>query len=202
MLNKQPIGPKPFYLKKYKILIILLILAIFLPGYFLLIKPKYRAYQESKSLFNQYSFQLKNNISQLKKDKQIINNFQTISRSAESKINQILPSQLDEESLYVNIQSIADTAEVRLDSLSVEVVVESGRKKITPGVIKDKSDLGPTNQTKLVNIEMDLSKVSYLRLKNLFDLLEKNLRLLDVKSFSFDPTEGVLNASLQAYYFD
>ena len=53
-----------------------------------------------------------------------------------------------------------------------------------------------------VQIELALSEVSYSKLKNILDLMENNLRLLDVQSFNFNAVEGKLSISCQAYYLE
>ena len=54
----------------------------------------------------------------------------------------------------------------------------------------------------LISIELNLSDVSYLKLKELLPALETNLRLLDVQDFNFSPIEGTLSLSLRAYYLN
>jgi len=84
-------GKQPFYLKKFKILIFLLILIILAPGYFLVIKPEYESYQDNKRLSSQYQQEREVGIKQLKSYKQTVSIYQSVSSLQESKINQILP---------------------------------------------------------------------------------------------------------------
>lgn len=205
-LDKDKKKKKAFYVEKFNILIFALLLIILVPGYLFFIKPQYSRYQKNKELFNSYNRKREQNLNLLSSHSKSLNNYQTISRMDEQKINEILPDNYEEASLYVNLESIVASLDIALDSISIEQVkLKQSRRP----VIKKSGDLSsktaetianPKENIKYVKIELDLSHVSYHKLKELFVLIENNLRLLDVTNFSFNPGEATLSISLKAYY--
>lgn len=192
---------KPFYLKRFKILIILLILAILLPGYFLALKPQYSLYQKNKEQVKQYQQQRDIKIKQLKDYKKRVSVYQSLDSLEETKINQVLPDNLDEANLYVSLESLIQKAELVLTEISIQSVKSTTPKKDPLQEGADaQAQTAIDSQLGLVDIKLGLGGVSYTKLKNLLNLVETNLRLLDIENFAFNAEEGVLDLSLKTYY--
>ena len=192
----------PFYLKKFKILIILLILIIALPGYFLVIKPEYAAYAENKQLSAQYQQELDAAIKQLKSYRQTIIAYQSVSSLEEDKINQILPDHMDEASLYVNLESLVKAAGLDLDSIVINPVDTTTKKK---SLSQKEQEIEPTqaalsDRIGLVSIDINTSDASYAKMKAFLASLEDNLRLIDIDNFNFNAIDGDLGLVLKTYY--
>jgi hypothetical protein len=199
--NSPSKGKQPFYLKKFKILIFLLILIILVPGYFLIIKPEYESYQDNKRLSAQYQQEREVGIKQLKNYKQTVSVYQSVSSLQESRINQILPNDLEESNLYVNLEALVQQAGLILEDISIEAVDESkSPTKKTPD--SDAAQPAVSNSSNLINIQLKLADVSYARMKDFLSILEVNLRLLDVDTFKFNAQEGNLGLAIKAYYFE
>ena len=183
---------KPFYLAKFNILIFILFLFILIPGYLFFIKPAYNSYRQDKIFFDSLDSQLEQNLDLLASDQKIFNNYQDISALNKDKINVILPDQIEEASLYVNLESLVQSLGIALDNISIETVELEKTKKPVSAASADSSSAtaGPAPDPK-ENIN---------KLKELFSALEYNLRLLDITSYSFDPADGSLTLSLKAYY--
>jgi len=94
----------------------------------------------------------------------------------------------------------------RKHNISIETVELEKTKKPVSAASADSSSAtaGPAPDPKeninYADIKLELSEVSYPKLKELFSALEYNLRLLDITSYSFDPADGSLTLSLKAYY--
>src|SRR3989338_260339 len=197
---------KPFYLAKFNILIFILFLFILIPGYLFFIKPAYNSYRQDKIFFDSLDSQLEQNLDLLASDQKIFNNYQDISALNKDKINVILPDQIEEASLYVNLESLVQSLGIALENISIETVELEKTKKPVSAASADSSSAtaGPAPDPKeninYADIKLELSEVSYPKLKELFSALEYNLRLLDITSYSFDPADGSLTLSLKAYY--
>ena len=208
MPKSHPKSKQPFYIKNFKILIILLILVIVIPGYFFLVKPKYDDYQINKPLLDQSRQELEQKKQQLTGYAETLSTYEKISQIEEEKIDSILPSSIDKPSLYVNLESLVESVDLTLNSIDIQAIEKKelaptqGRSQQVqsdqpaPNVLDIKDELA------LVQIDLSLSDVSYLKLKELLPLLETNLRLLDVQNLSFNPIDGSLGLSLQAYYLN
>lgn len=197
---------KAFYLAKFNILIFILFLFILAPGYLFLIKPAYSDYQKNKVFFDSLGSQREQNLNLLANYRKTFNNYQDISALDKDKINAILPEQIEEASLYVNLESLVQSMGIALDNISLEAVELEKTKKPVSVRSDDSSPeaskfaLDPKENIKYVQIKLELSEVSYPKIKELFSTIENNLRLLDITSYSFDPTDGSLTLSLKAYY--
>ena len=205
MTQHQLKTKQPFYIKNFKILITLLIFFIVIPGYFFVVKPGYAEYQTSKGLFEQSKQELDQKKQQLIDYAKALSEYEKIGQSEEEKIGLILPSKLDKANLYVNLESLVKSLDLTLGSIDIQAIKKKEVKK-RPGqpVKESKQQLRDVFKIKdelaLVQIDLGLQDVSYSKLKKLLLLLEENLRLLDVQNLIFDPAEGSLSLSIQAYY--
>jgi len=197
---------KAFYLAKFNILIFILFLFILIPGYLFLIGPADGDYQKNKNSFNILDGQREQNLNLLASYQKTFSNYQDISAFDKDKINAILPDQVEEASLYVNLESLVQSIGIALDSISIEAVELEKIKKPVSAQSDDSSPeasgavADPRENINYVNIKLELSEVSYPKLKELFSTIENNLRLLDITSYSFDPTGASLTLALKAYY--
>jgi hypothetical protein len=199
---------KPFYLKRFKSLIILLTLIILLPGYFWIIRPQYNSYQKDKKLFEQYQQQQDINIKQIKNYRQTVSLYESFDIEQENKVNLVLPSDMDEADLFVNIEGLVEAADLTLDNITITPITPADQKisnpqnQLTPAAGAGQMEISPNKELNSALIDLDLSDVSYTKIKKLLSLIEVNLRLLDVDSFDFNAQEGTLNLSIKTYYLE
>ena len=198
---------RPFYVKKFGILIILLALIILVPGYLFLAKPQYISYQKNKVLNNRFKQELEHNIKELLSYKKIFSSYEQINPFEEEQLNQILPSQIDDSSLYVNLDALVKQAGIVLDSIDIRQVDSGDNNKKSKSSKKQPKTTtqapipeGLKGTLETVEIKLSLSEVSYSKIKNLLDLLEINLRLFDVQSFDFNAADSSLDLLLHTYY--
>ncbi len=199
--DKKGTTSPPFYVAKFKFLIILLVLVIIIPGYYLLIKPQYHLYKSNLAQINRLDKELKINLKQLASNSKIVSDYESINKLDKEKIEQILPTAPRAADLYVNLQSIAQQNNLSIETLFVNPAKPTPVKKIIPGKKIEKNDLSSgLSLVNKINIDFDLQDVSYAKMKKFFRDLETNLRLLDVQTFTFDPENATLSLKLTAYY--
>ncbi|PIP75486.1 hypothetical protein COW86_03535, partial [Candidatus Kuenenbacteria bacterium CG22_combo_CG10-13_8_21_14_all_39_9] len=128
---------KAFYLAKFNILIFILFLFILAPGYLFLIKPAYGDYQKNKIFFDSLDSQMEQNLNLLANYRKTFSNYQEISALDKDKINDILPEQIEEASLYVNLESLVQSLGMALDNISIEAVELEKTKKPVSAKIDD-----------------------------------------------------------------
>lgn len=196
LTKKKKINPA-FYIKYFKIIIIVLVVVLLVLGYFFLVGPEYKEYKSGQSSITVDIDKIDNQMEKLSKLNKIIKDYENISLSDKEKVHNMLPTGIDKSSLYVNIESIAKEVNLSLNDLSIRAVDASGRNK--KASVNTSSTAGQ-NELQKVAVEISLSEVNYLNLKQLIGVLETNLRLFDIQSFNFSPESGDASISLIGYY--
>ena len=132
--------------------------------------------------------------------KKVHQGFKDISLADRARVADILPQAIDESSLYVNIEKLITNPNVtgQLEDTFISQYKEDARKKKKS---KAAIDLLSTNLHK-ADVRLSATDINYINLKNLFDLVEKNIRLFDVKSFSYSAEDGALELNIMAYYLE
>ncbi len=203
--SAEPKKQVSFFIIHFKVLVVVLFLALLIPGYLLLIKPERSAYLENKALFVEQENNLTQKKARLLEYKKVLIGYQIISADDQKKIAEVLPYGPNEASLYVNISSLAEAVGAKVESVAVELGQGPGSAQNEEELIKEKAAAAGraiTGQLKKALINLELSGVNYVKTKELFSLIEKNLRILDVKSFKFAPSEGNLSLAILVYYLE
>lgn len=182
-------------------LVVLILAAILIIGYFALVRPQFNQYQNSKAKTSQMEEDKKVKIKKLLVFKKTLSDYKKISMADKEKINNILPDSLDESSLYMNIAGLAKHNNINLviDGILVNEIDENTAKK--KPLINQEAETaigGP----KRVSIKLDLSEVNYIELKKFFEYLENNVRIFDVQSFAYNPEEGKITLEINSYFLD
>lgn len=193
--NKRP----PFYVRYFKLLVVLLFFILLVPGYLFFIRPEYEAYQENRDIFTSQEQSLAQKKAQLLEYKKNLMSYENINPADRQKIEEVLPYGSGEPDLYVNLASLASTLGAELVDLRIQINESKTGPTTDNLLIKDKP-LANAVTLRTTLVEMRLANMSYAKVKSCFDLLEHNSKLLDVQSFNFNPAEGVLSLSLSTYY--
>lgn len=195
--SRQEKKPQPFYVVKFKVLVLIIVLLIVVPGYYFLIKPQYLKYKSNSVIVNRLEKELQINLKQLNSNKKMLLDYQFVNPLDKEKIERILPNQPDLANLYINLQAIVQKNNVDLSGITINPVKVKQKKIIFPKQqAKEESGLDLTAN---VEINLELKGLSYAKMKKLFHDLETNLRLLDVINFNFNPSDGNLSLSMLAY---
>ncbi len=189
----------PFYVAKFRGLIVLVAILLLLGFYFLLVSPQYHIYLDTLDQLEQTNAQVKNKLTSLAKNRQIIDNYQSIDKADKAKINQILPSSPELADLYVNLQSLVEQNSFKLENL---VFSRLDNSQLVKNPLAKQTVSHNQSSLKKLEVNLSLSGVNYLKMKRFFSVLESNLRLCDVESFDFDPQSGELNVIFKTYYIN
>ena len=190
----------PFYIKNFKTFVLLLFIILLVPGYFLFINPERTAYQANKNLFISQESELEQKKSQLSELKKNLMSYEGIDEADLDKVKEILPYGPSEADLYVNISSLVEAAGVKLDNLGIETNAGKEVSANDSTLLKDQKAAMASGQIKAASINLSVSEINYTKVKRIFDLIENNVRLFDIKSFSFSPSEGLLSLTMNSYY--
>lgn len=162
------------------VVISILILAF---GYFFIILP---AQEKTSSNTTQNKIEQDRISANLTKQLTELNDingaYQKINKNDISRLKEILPSDPEKEDLMKQMEILVSQYGLMLKSMQVE---------------DGKADSGGLGK---VNITLDVSGTDYSGLKNLLSALENNLRLLDIQSVEFNPSDRSTNLTLVAYY--
>ena len=112
----------------------------------------------------------------------------SISKSDKEKIDRFLPSSPDEPSIVASVSTIVRDSGMVLLSLDAKSDSEL-KQSVVPGL-------------KAIDVTLGFGGGDYTSLKNFFESLEKNLRLMDVESFAYSPGSNAYSIRLRAYYLD
>lgn len=115
-----------------------------------------------------------------------------------AKVSEILPPTKDYPGLLVTIQQLASTAGMMMNNIDVKDVEAAAVK----GIIKTKTSPAEEEVFKKMTITMTVSG-SYEQFKAFLNLLETNIRIIDVDSVDFTYSEKELtkfNIQATTYY--
>jgi len=197
--NKNP--KIPFYSKHIKITLFLLLLVLLSLGYFLVVNPQKNRYNQAKNDIQSKKQEIESGQAINRKINNVIKQYGSVSPLDRQRLSDVLPLGSDKSSIFVNIESIAKQA-----GIDVSVISVSDHQDNTTSANRDilkQADNAPsqaTYQLAEAQITAGFENVNYISLKKLLNLIESNLRILDIQNFSFNPEESKLELNLKAYY--
>ncbi len=193
----------PFYIINFKFLVVLIFLVLFLSGYYFLIKPERSESQSLAIELNNLTSDKELSLQQLKATRETITAYENISSYDREKINQILPDGPDEANFYVNLESLIQLSGATLNNLTLQTQEMKTKKPLLKNKGESVEPISKIGENiGFIDLTFDLADMSYGKLKNLLNLVENNIRLLDIVSLSFAPGDsGTLNLGLHSYYF-
>ncbi len=200
MLPQENNKKIPFYIQNFKLLVLVLFVVLLTPGYFLFIGPERSAYQRNKSFLAAQESEMEQKKSRLLELKKTLMSYDSIGETNIEKVKEILPYDPGQADLYINLSSLVEAAGVKLDNLSIDPGKDKTVALNDNMLLKDKKAATASGQIRSAEINLSVSEVNYAKVKKIFELIENNIRILDVKSFNFSPTDGLLTLSLNTYY--
>ncbi|NMB48525.1 hypothetical protein GYA13_03750 [Candidatus Kuenenbacteria bacterium] len=190
----------PFYIRNFKFLVFLLFVVLLVPGYFLFINPENQTYRTNKDLLANQERELEQKKNQLLELRKTLVNYESINELDRAKVREILPYGPSEPDLYINISSLVEASGAKLETINIELNEGPGGGPSEESLIQDKKSALAGGQIKTARVRLSVSEINYTKVKSLFNLIENNVRLLDIKSFNFNPSEGTLDLVMVAYY--
>jgi Tfp pilus assembly protein PilO len=109
---------------------------------------------------------------------------------ARQRLAQALPSQVNETDLIVNLTALGEAAGLELTNL-VFTDLDSDHQ-----VLKNEQ----LNGLKAVAVTATYDGISYTNLKSFLSQLEKNLRIMNVNNFKFDPRLPNITFQISSFY--
>ncbi len=168
-----------------------LVLVIFLASYGLLIQRQYAHIREiGDTSFDQKLEELilkQQNLETLRQAKQ---QFESIDATALQSLKDVLPRQNDIPGLFVQMKDLAESLNLKLTSVDVS---EKGP------ITALSTENGTVNQ---VTITISVEGIqSYEAMKEFFDRIETNMRLLDISAVGYKPGSNSYTVNLSTYYY-
>lgn len=208
-------------LRYFRYIAIVFVIIIIVIGYLSLIKPKWNEINQT-GIFD-YNFEKnrkQNNEIYLEGLKVSLDKFQKINKKDIEKLSKVLPSEEGIPDLFIIIEELMDKSGLKLDSIDItkgkRVTEEEQKKESSPAIILPESlaqEIIKEAPTTANIYTLDISIATsggrgYDHLKEFLDNIEKELRIMDVKSLSFDPqgqtveTQGTtFSIALKTYYY-
>ena len=186
---------KPNFLNQHlKSIIFLLGVLIFAASYFLLWQPAWQKmnidYSQAVIKEKEATLTAKKKIWQSLKDTEEI--YLSISPEAKARVLEFLPRDQELPNLYYNLDKLAKAAGYKI----VTLVVNQETDKET-----NEKDSAPKKGLQTLKVNLSLEGSGYQNLKNFLSALENNLRIFDLESLNWDPSDTSFEVSFKTYYY-
>jgi len=186
---------KPNFLNQHlKSIIFLLGVLIFAASYFLLWQPAWQKmnidYSQAVIKEKEATLTAKKKIWQSLKDTEEI--YLSISPEAKARVLEFLPRDQELPNLYYNLDQLAKTAGYKI----VTLVVNQETDEET-----NEKDSAPKKGLQTLKVNLSLEGSGYQNLKNFLSALENNLRIFDLESLNWDPSDTSFEVSFKTYYY-
>jgi len=207
---------------KYFLVFLLCIFLIIVIVFF--IKPRF---EKAVFTFNDILQKQKTEFIQKYQDlenyKELIAGFENVNPDITYKINKIIPTAYTRDDLFTEITYFLISNDFKVDNVEVisleknetnipaETGVNLGRRVENTKKV-DSSDTGTTSDLYLKQlnslpstigawvVKVSISDIDYSKLKKLFNVLENNLRLIDIYYLDFQPESRSVNIEFLTYY--
>jgi len=207
---------KDFFIKYYNWLLILSVILILSSGYLLLLKPKYNSITKAindnkvlRSVMQENYIDRENYFNELTK---LVDTYKSYAIGPEDikRMNFILPAEkgdyIDTTNLLASIESLIKTSGLILNSLDVSYAKEIEKLPPFPSAPAANSP-APADENTLkdinkISINASVMGANYNGLKNLLNLIENNLRLIDINDINFSMDSETVSLRMSAYYMD
>jgi Tfp pilus assembly protein PilO len=188
-----------FFLSNYSNWFIFLVaITIIVFGFFSLLKPKYEQISRYLEIINQQgALDYDSKKAELAKMKDLLNVYNGLDKKNIDKINFIAPVKQNKEELFTEINYLVAKSQLVLLSVALSgPVVYQDR-----GIFKNATEKNnQAEKIEAVSVNLSISGTDYNTFKTFLDLLENNLRLIDVTSLSFDPKSESTSLTMDVYY--
>ncbi len=210
------------YYFKYFLVFLLCIFLIIVIVFF--IKPRFeKAVVTSNDILQKQKTEFIQKYQDLENYKELIAGFENVNPDITYKINKIIPTAYTRDDLFTEITYFLISNDFKVDNVEVisleknetnipaETGVNLGRRVENTKKV-DSSDTGTTSDLYLKQlnslpstigawvVKVSISDIDYSKLKKLFNVLENNLRLIDIYYLDFQPESRSVNIEFLTYY--
>lgn len=210
--RRQLYATNAFLNEYFGILIILIVIMVFYLSFSFLIKPKYQKILAKINDNVVVQNQVFPKYLELSNSKKLNDAYSQISSENISRIQGLVPKEVGRQELFAEILYLLSRQGIKVSDLQVakdgESLVSTSTPKTparpsTPGTERV-SPASPTvslpSGVGYYNIDIELAGVNYSSFKKALLILENSLRLVDIRSLSFDPGQNIASLQLTTYY--
>ncbi|PIT94829.1 hypothetical protein COT98_02025 [Candidatus Falkowbacteria bacterium CG10_big_fil_rev_8_21_14_0_10_39_9] len=194
----------------FGILVVLTVVVILVASFYLLIWPKYEKIVASINATFYERNQLSPKYKELSDYQTLIEAYKKVNQDDVKKIQGLVPKEYIKEDLFTEMIYLASSKGLAVTSLNIvkdseaisSYLAGTTRKAAgnTPATSTPISDLRLPSGVGSFNVKIVLGKVTYPALKAWLQTMENSLRVIDVKSLSFDPKTDTANLEMTTYY--
>jgi Tfp pilus assembly protein PilO len=165
---------------------------------------------EKRSLYNSSVLETKksellNKEKLLKELKQANDIYQKITPELKNKMFQILPQAPDLPELYSDLEILAKQSGFELKSVSA-VILENKKKDNVVNKLNSpvpvEFEIQNLKTTKEIKISLVINGSGYTQFKQFLDLIEHNIRILDIESYTYSPEDTSHSLVLRTYFYE
>lgn len=165
---------------KNKSAITLLILSVGL--FYTFTNVEYDKVKDLHVLASQYQDVLANVSDIIRLRDSLLLTYEEFPEADKARIEKVLPDNIDTVRLALELDSIASASGVTIKDVSIENEIKNGLQAVLP-------EASPAYQKETVSLSF---VSSYSNLKRILSDMEKNLRIMEIKSLSFDAQDSGL----------
>jgi len=192
---------KKFFNKNFKAILLLSSLILLFVIYVFIFSPAFNKYQEfSLTTIEEHKKELEDSKKVLNEINKLNTIYTEISQQLKDKIINILPSDSEIANIYYNLEQMATQVGYELVSVDINEIKEnkSTRRVVADPLVLEQAE----DKLKKIEILITLEGRGYLKVKDFLNLLEKNLRLVDIQTIEYAAEDTQLNIKMMVYYYD
>lgn len=197
----------------FGILVIVVVLAILIASYFFLILPKYQKIVATINATFYEKNQLAPKYRELSDYQALIEAYKNVTSTDVERVKNLIPKEYIKEDLFTEMIYLASAKGLTVNSLNVIKYGEAtstspvgGATRVSGANVAAAPTSSPSLDLRLPSgigafvVKITLGKASYPALKTWIQTMENSLRIIDVKSLSFDPKTSVASLEMVTYY--
>ena len=201
-----------FLNKYFHFVVIFIVILILIFSFIYIIKPKY--YKSIETIEGNWSAQKKVYVEQLNKMneyKKIVQVYKTISPEQKEKVEDVLPPKYLKERLFIELGYILPENGYQLNDLTIVSDYEEDEKDVLDSPRSNTGDEDEFGELDFLNVlpenigyikvDLNIGLIEYRDFKRLLDILENNIKLMDIYKISFSPETESANIGFVTYYF-
>jgi hypothetical protein len=193
-----------FLAKNFFIFILGFFFLTLILGFFLLLKPKIDDIGEkNSSLILKETEEYPKKLQEFRKVSSYIEIYNEIDNEDIKKINEMLKSQNSKEELFSKIEYIFKKNGFIVNSITIEQEAgetETNKKEGEVLGVKDENERSLPVGVGKYGIRVDVMGIDYRGLRNILNVLENDVSIIDVEDIAFSPDKETIVLKLSTYY--
>jgi Tfp pilus assembly protein PilO len=211
-MAKQTKATKNYFVDHYIFITVFCSLLTLVLLYFFVVSQAFVEFREVRRVdIAEEQERLESLRSDLQLLKRLESNFATINDTTIAEIESVVPKEADLPNLFVNLDGIAKASGNEISTVSFNKSTQ--REKIGLGRIfgeteesvdtsgtDDNLSAYPFTKLYVLVVELDVLSNSYSDFKQFIQTVEKNIRIMDIIDFNYNPLEASFRVRLETYY--